>query len=302
MELTNLAAQNVIRRLLHGEDYRIEILALINASFLQFAIDFFGKVAAAKLNATDISLDWYRNAFIDADLPTSEIIINAGLNQKTISNSYNTARRDVVLEVAPRHYEELLSLIDRLTQDGENIDITLTIKLRGVSVDLNLSESLIVINALAVKRAQIRGGAWSTAGKRVELPLMRTLCALYQVPNQHYKLKGRTQQSREVDFHLVGTHDDAVYYCEVKLMGQGNPESADAVIARDTNVFIADKLSDLNKQQLDQREIQWVELRSNKGYQKFEQVLLTLGIPYTLFDGDLDQALSVIFVELFSTS
>lgn len=299
MELTNLAVQNVIRRLLHGEDYRIEILALINARFLQFAIEFFSKVAVAKLNATDISLDWYRAAFIDADLPTSEIIINAGLNQKTVSNSYHTARREVVLEVAPRHYEEMLSLIDRLTQDGENIDITLTIKLRGVSVDLNLSESLIVINALAVKRAQIRGGAWSTAEKRVELPLMRTLCALYQVPYQHYKLKGHTQQSREVDFHLVGTDDDAIYYCEVKLMGQGNPESADGVIARDSKVFVADKLSDLNKKQLEQRGIAWVELRSYNGYQKFEEILNTFKIPHTPFQGDLDQALPSIFSEVF---
>lgn len=34
-------------------------------------------------------------------------------------------------------------------------------------------------------------------------------------------------------------------------MGKGNPESADAVIARDSKVFVADKLSDLNKKQLD---------------------------------------------------
>ena len=35
--------------------------------------------------------------------------------------------------------------------------------------------------------------------------------------------------------------------CEVKLMGRGNPESADAVHARSSQVFVADKLSDLNK-------------------------------------------------------
>ncbi|MBI5682045.1 MAG: CfrBI family restriction endonuclease [Deltaproteobacteria bacterium] len=32
-------------------------------------------------------------------------------------------------------------------------------------------------------------------------------------------------------------------------MGKCNPESADAVIARDSKVFIADKLSETNKRQ-----------------------------------------------------
>ena len=33
-------------------------------------------------------------------------------------------------------------------------------------------------------------------------------------------------------------------------MGKGNPESADVVIARDSNIFIADTLSKQNKAQL----------------------------------------------------
>jgi len=64
--------------------------------------------------------------------------------------------------------------------------LILTIKFKGVSVDLNINESLIVINSLAVKRAALRGGLWSTAGKRVEKPLMQTLCKLYDVPNENY--------------------------------------------------------------------------------------------------------------------
>ncbi len=54
--------------------------------------------------------------------------------------------------------------------------------------------------------------------------------------------------------------------CEVKLMGRGNPESADAVIAKDSKVFVADKLSDTNKKQLNSREVEWVELRSTGGF------------------------------------
>ncbi|MEJ7700895.1 MAG: hypothetical protein WKF71_14795 [Pyrinomonadaceae bacterium] len=45
-------------------------------------------------------------------------------------------------------------------------------------------------------------------------------------------------------------------------MGKGNPESADAVIARDSRVFVADKLSDMNKRQLNSRKVDWIELRA----------------------------------------
>jgi hypothetical protein len=62
-----------------------------------------------------------------------------------------------------------ITTINNLVEQGSDIDITLTIKFRGVSVDLNINESLIVINTLAVKRAELRGGAWSTAGKQVDL-------------------------------------------------------------------------------------------------------------------------------------
>jgi DNA-dependent RNA polymerase auxiliary subunit epsilon len=50
MTLTEQVTKNIIKRLLKGQDYRIEIVALINAEFLQFAIEFFKKVAQAKLD------------------------------------------------------------------------------------------------------------------------------------------------------------------------------------------------------------------------------------------------------------
>jgi len=41
MTITEQVVKNIIRKLLKGEDYRIEVVTLINAEFLQFAIDFF---------------------------------------------------------------------------------------------------------------------------------------------------------------------------------------------------------------------------------------------------------------------
>lgn len=293
MTLTDTVTQSIIRRLVNGQDYRIEIVTLINAQFLEYVIDFFRRVIDAKLKSQSVTSDWYKKEFLNPSLPSDELIINAGLNKKTISNMYNSARREIVLGATEEHYEQLYKAVNKLIEDGDNLDITLTIKFRGVSVDLNISESLIVINTLAVKRAELRGGAWSTAGKQVEKMLMITLCRLFGVPRENYEHTGLTEQEREVDFFLIGL-DSKRYQCEVKLMGKGNPESADAIIARDSAIFIADKLSDLNKRQLTLHKVEWVELRQKNGYRKFYKILKRLKVPCRNFTGNLDQRLDEI--------
>ena len=303
MTLTEQVVRNIIKKLLKGDDYRIEVVSLINSEFLQFAIDFFKKIVDAKLRNQDITVDWYKKEFLDPSLSSEDIAINAGLNKKTIHNMYNSSTKSIVIDASNQHYDYLFTEIKNLVENDPDIDLMLTIKFKGVSVDLNINESLIVINSLAVKRAALRGGLWSTAGKRVEKPLMQTLCKLYDVPNENYYLKinGNTIQdaafTREVDFYLTQGGDQ--YKCEVKLMGIGNPESADAVIARDSRVFIADKLSITNKKQLDSLNIEWVELRSKEGFKRFEKVLDQLNIPHKLLPPDIDQKLDEIFKEIF---
>jgi len=303
MTITEQVAKNIIRKLLKGEDYRIEIVTLINAEFLQFAIDFFKRIVDAKLKSKNITVDWYKKEFLNPSLPSRDIAINAGLNKKTIHNMFNSSTKEIVIDASNEHYDTLYETIKNLVESEHDLDLTLTIKFKGVSVDLNVSESLIVINTLAVKRAELRGGLWSTAGKRVEKPLMQTLCKLYDVPDKNYaiKMKARLVQDsdfeREVDFYLV--EGKSQYKCEVKLMGRGNPESADAVIARDSKVFVADKLSETNKKQLDSLGVEWVELRNDKGFQRFEIVLNHLRIPHGKLALNIDQKLEKIFREIF---
>ena len=303
MTITDQVAKNIIRKLLKGEDYRIEIVTLINAEFLQFAIDFFKRIVDAKLKSKNITVDWYKKEFLNPSLPARDIAINAGLNKKTIHNMFNSSTKEIVIDASNEHYDTLYETIKNLVESEHDLDLTLTIKFKGVSVDLNVSESLIVINTLAVKRAELRGGLWSTAGKRVEKPLMQTLCKLYDVPDKNYaiKMKARLVQDsdfeREVDFYLV--EGKSQYKCEVKLMGRGNPESTDAVIARDSKVFVADKLSETNKRQLDSLGVEWVELRNDKGFQRFEIVLNHLRIPHGKLALNIDQKLEEIFREIF---
>jgi len=303
MRITEKVAKNIIKKLLKGEDYRIEVVTLINAEFLQFVLEFFKKVIDAKLKNNNITVDWYKKEFLNPNLSAQEIAINSGLNEKTIHNMFNSSTKKIVIDASNENYDALYDAIKNLVDTEHDLELTLTIKFKGVSVDLNISESLIVINTLAVKRSALRGGLWSTAGKRVEKPLMQTLCKLYDVPDENYalKIKGATVHEddfeREIDFYLI--ENKKQYKCEVKLMGRGNPESADAVIARDSRVFVADKLSDTNKKQLTSRKVEWVELRSRGGFEKFEKVLNNLKIPYEKLPKNIDKKLEIIFGEIF---
>lgn len=303
MTITEQVVKNIIKKLLKGEDYRIEIVTLIDTEFLQFVVDFFKKVVDAKFKNQDITIDWYKKEFLNSKLPTNDIAINSGLNKKTIHNMFNSSTREIVIDASEEHYDSLYESIKNLVDTEHELELTLTIKFKGVSVDLNVSESLIVINTLAVKRAAIRGGSWSTAGKRVEKPLMQTLCKLYGVSDKNYalKIKGKELEEdefeREIDFYLI--EDKNQYKCEVKLMGIGNPEGADAVIARDSKVFVADKLSNTNKRQLTSLSMEWVELRSDGGFKRFETVLKNLKIPYTKLPSNVDKELEGVFKEIF---
>jgi hypothetical protein len=280
MRIPNSVAREIVERVLTGEDYRPVIVQLIDTEFLNYVLDFFRQIVDAKLDGQRITGDWYRERMLlRGDIPKEEVATRAGLNLKTIQNARHTTRRKVVEEEALKHYEKLRQVIEELIQDDQHFGVEITLKLRNVSVTLDVAESLIVINALAVARAALRGGAWSTAGKQVEEPLMQTLCALHRVPKKHYDQKRVPKAVRETDFCLLDTTGN-IYRCEVKLLGKGNPESADAPLAREVQVFIADTISDTMKAQMDSRGILWMELRGAHDWQKFAEILDKLGIPH----------------------
>ncbi|MGR3914337.1 MAG: CfrBI family restriction endonuclease [Gammaproteobacteria bacterium] len=306
MTLTDAVIKKTIRSLLKGEDYRSTIVDLIDAAFLDSVIAFFKKLVNAKFAGESITPDWYLDEFLNEKHVSKDFAVHAGLNMKTIRNMHNTGKREVVIDASSKHYAALHESIRMLTELEENLGVTLTLKFNDVSVDLNFNETLIVVNSLAVRRASLRGGSWSTAGKRVEKPLMRVLCGLYGVPKENYKTKlGTAKQkkakgfAREVDFGLVD--GKIIHRCEVKLMGAGNPESADSIFARGTKAFIADKLSENNKAQLDSANVEWVQLREPNGFQRFEKVLSNLGIPHHKLDvAGLDANIEKILEKIFS--
>lgn len=299
MALSNRALQNILRMILKSEHYRKVIIEQITDEFFQFTIGYFKDIVSAKLDGEEIDADWYKKYFLTGRFKPEETVVYAGLNQKTVNNIYGSFARNMVFDITSDYYDEFIDKVDSLVSgDFSDLEISLTIKYNRVSVELTLSETLIVVNTLGAKRLQIRGGAWSSLGKNLELPLMLTLAKLYQVPAKHYAGKGLSDEGRDVDFHFIDSAGNR-YFCEVKLMGKGNPESADAAIARDTSIFIADTLSSLNKRQLTQRGRHWVELRADEGYRKIFEVFTELGIPCVEFDSDLDQSLGTVIPEVF---
>ena len=224
----------------------------------------------------------------DKNFEKGDIAIYSGINLKTIHNISGTTTKEIVIDIAKQNYDYLKNLIQQLEIDGESeLNIQIKITKNGVSVDLNLSESLLVLNALATKKIALRGGAWSAIGKRVEKPLLIKLCELCGVDKKFYNAENFVRDNtkkfdREVDFKLYDKNLKE-YRCEVKLMGGGNPESADAVIARNSKIFVADTLSKQNKNQLNELKIFWIELKNHSAeniVSQFKKILRELDIPF----------------------
>lgn len=276
--------QSTIEKLIRGDDYREEIINSINVAFFDFSLNFFKKILDAKLQSKKVNLEWYKENFVNnQNLMSDDLLINSGLNRKTVSNIYGTAKRDLVITVANNNIEYLENLLSQI--DNDDINININIEHNDIKVSLNLAESLLVINALATKKLAIRGGAWSSIGKKVEKPLIDKLCDLTNVPKEYRNntifIKNKDLDfDREVDYKLISKHGKE-YRVEVKLMGKGNPESADATIARDSEIFVADTLSLQNKSQLKNRGIYFLELKGNSNIiRDFIEILDSLDIPH----------------------
>lgn len=208
------------------------------------------------------------------------------MNKKTINNIHGSATKEIVLNVAKSNFNYLSSLINELNLDNnEKLLIQIKITYNDISVELSLTESLLVINALATKKLAIRGGAWSSIGKKVEKPLMLKLCELCnirkeQINSEVFKKDGSLDFDREVDFKILNK-DNIWLRCEVKLMGKGNPESADVIFARDTNIFIADTLSEQNKKQCLSNNVEYLELKNHSNkyiINNFNEILKKLNV------------------------
>lgn len=298
MPLNIKAKKAIIRKVISNQDYRDEVSIIIDEIFLDYCIAFFKKVVQAKIDYLGTNSDWYKEVFLNPKLDKDQLAINSGLNMKSITNSHNSSRKEIVIKASNENYIRLTETINDLVNSDKELQIKLTIKFKDVSVDLSVNESLVIINTIAVKRAEIRGGMWSSVGKQIEKPLMVTLCKLYNVPFEYHNQDNNPESFREVDFYVLSA-DGKKLRTEVKLMGKGNPESADAIFAREPAIFLADKLSDKNKKQAEMLKVHWIELRAEDGYRRFQTVLKALNVPHSDLIEDFNVRLETILKEIY---
>lgn len=279
VSMTPDGVRDVIRSLLEEEgNHRIAVFEDINRQFLQYAIEFFVEIARAKLRGEEFSAaDWYVSAIGEGSLDKESVAILGGVPMKTIENIHESTRREVVLDAAVANYQHLRDTVEELLALHQP-DIILTIKVGGVGIDLNIAESLIVINSLAVKRDQLRGGMWSALGNAVERPLMRTLCELHAVSPRHWRDAEPGEFPHQIDFVLMSQGHQ--FLVEVKLSGKGNPESAKAAHAHSASLLVGDRLSTQAKSALRRNRVEWIELAAPGGYQAFSRVLGEFNIPH----------------------
>ena len=286
MKFEDDVIKRTVEKLVNGQDYREEVVNAISVLFFDFTIEFFKKIVDAKMNSKAIDIAWYKEHFLNEEnYAPEEIAIFAGMNKKTVTNVYGTAKKEVMINVSNSNFDYLSSLISELEEDSvDGLAISIKISYNNVTVELSLQESLLVINALATKKLQIRGGAWSSIGKKTEKPLIDKLCDLVGVPkgnrdNSTFVKDKDKDYDREVDYKLIDVNKKT-YRIEVKLMGKGNSESADAVIARDTDIFVADTLSEQNRKQLEALKIKYVGLKDNDNVlEDFANIMDELNIP-----------------------
>ena len=246
--------EELIRLALNGRDCRDLVIDIIDEAFADDAVRFFQEMAIVKFGTETITFDWYRERFLD----------------KEIDNV------------------EFTESLESLTDDDVGVDLSLT--WRGVSVDLDLNEALVAISALAVRRAGIRGGAWSAVSGQVEAPLMETLCRTFDVDPRFYTDSSRDDDSvREVDFYLLPP-DGGRARCEMKLTGADNPEGGDGPIARGGRVFAVIALSEQNQTVCDNDDTMWTQLQTANEFLRFQDTLSELGIPHAHLDENEDHA------------
>ena len=280
--LSNDMTRHVIRELLtDGGNHRLAVFQAINRTFIRYSLDFLQKATESKSQWVDSDIaeiaesDWYveflRSQFTDMD--EAEII--GAIPKKTIENIYSGKRKALVRSALEANIEHLIEAFEEARAlHGPSEVATVTVD----GIEFTAAQSMLLMNSLAVKRQQINGGFWSAVGNAVEVPLLKSLCRLYEIDEQYHRGGLKKDNRHQVDYML--RRSGVEYRCEVKLNGRGNPESVTAAIARDPRIVLADHISEQNREKLNSADISWVDFSDNGGFFRFGIALEKFNIPH----------------------
>ncbi|MEG6569105.1 CfrBI family restriction endonuclease [Thermoanaerobacterium thermosaccharolyticum] len=293
----------MINEILHGRDYRTYVLATINERFLKNVEDITKDIFYHKKN----NEDWIKKILINTydkkgKRNKFKLLWYGGLNEKTIKNITGTSQKKVCLELGL----ENIKSFEVLLSEAENLNpykVNIIIKYKDESIKLNEFESLVYLNIVSTMKLTIQGGAWSEVGKMVEKSLMYTIFTLLQIDKSDFVLlfeemkKNNLVSNREIDA-IVFDRDKNPFTIEVKLLGIGNPEIGDEALARNVDLFITDRLTDMMINEANEKGIKVIELRSGDSLMKLYEFFIEKNIkcnkPEKMTEEDMKKKIKLI--------
>jgi len=261
--------QKTIISVLKGEDYRQYVLATINNRFLDNVRRLTSQVFDYKIKGGNW-IDNLLNYMYGGKGKESkfELLWLAGLNNKTVQNMVGKTSKEVILELGKKNIETFRQLFNEADGLLREYEVLITIKKDGKKVVLDPIESAIYLNMISTMKLTIQGGAWSEVGKQTEKGLLYTIFKLLNIDDNSYviiyqemKKKGLVGD-REIDGIVFGSENKKLTI-ELKLLGIGNPEIGDEALARNVDLFLTDKLTDMMVEQAKEKNIKVIQFRSN---------------------------------------
>lgn len=259
----------IIHSILTGEDYRTYVLATINKRFIDKVEELTAEIFKYKKQGDN----WLEKLLEDTSKKGGKankfkLLWYGGLNEKTVKNiTGGTSKKEVCLEIGKQNLESFRLLLSEIGGES-SYKIEIIIKKDGGGVKLDDLESIIFVNIISAMKLTIQGGVWSEVGKQTEKILLYVIFTILKIPEEDYilifdemKEKGLVE-NREIDA-IVFNRDEKPkpIKIELKLLGIGNPEIGDEALAREVDLFLIDRLSDMMKKESENRGVKVIEFK-----------------------------------------
>lgn len=269
----------IIISVLKGKDYRPYVLATINKRFVDNVYSLLKKIIEAR--EKNKSPEWWINELVDnSSISKKELLWFVGLNNKTVTNMANTAKREVCIDLGKENIESIKMLSNEIEKAHDGLPY-LEIKLKHNKKELILTEqeSLLLLNTISAMKLTIQGGAWSDVGKKVEKKLLFSIFELLGIPSKNYVLVSDEMKrrgfvgNREIDGIIVSDDGKKIIQIEFKLLGIGNPEIGDEALAREVCLFLVDRMTTMMIEEGKKKGVNVIELRDPKALEKIHEYL-----------------------------
>ena len=269
----------IIISVLKGKDYRPYVLATINKRFVDTVYLLLKKILEARQK--NKSEDWWIKELVEnSAISKRELLWFVGLNNKTVTNMANTAKREVCIDLGKENINSIKMLAEEIEKMHDGLPyIEIKLKHRKEEIILSEKESIQVLNTISAMKLTVQGGAWSEVGKKVEKKLLFTIFEMLCLPSKNYVLVSDEMKkkgfvgNREIDGIILSDDHKKIIQIEFKLLGIGNPEIGDEALAREVGLFLVDRMTTMMIEEGKKKGVNIIELRDEKALTKIGEYL-----------------------------